>query len=114
MRARVASLLVAVPASTAAQTRGCDTEPTCLPCAAATSRLMSCIGLTERTRGITSKLFSGGGELVNHSSVFPSHGSLPDFLPFLALWTMLTSVIRMPSASTNEPIVEIRFQLSQP
>jgi hypothetical protein len=30
---------------------------------------MSRIGSTERTRGMTSKLCGGGGEVVNHSSV---------------------------------------------
>src|SRR4029450_10687740 len=35
---------------------------------AATSRRMSFIGSTLRTRGTTSKLLGGGGELVNHSS----------------------------------------------
>ena len=45
--------------------------------AASTSRRMSFIGSTDRTRGTTSKLFSGGGDCVNHSSVLPCHGSLP-------------------------------------
>ena len=45
--------------------------------ASATSRRMSFIGSTLRTRGITSKLFGGGGEVVNHSSVLPCQGSLP-------------------------------------
>ena len=39
---------------------------------------MSFIGSTERTRGIESKLFSGGGEGTNHSRVLPFHGSGPD------------------------------------
>ena len=43
---------------------------------------MSFIGSTERTRGITSKLFSGGGDGVNHSSVFAFHGSGPATRPF--------------------------------
>ena len=38
---------------------------------------MSFIGSTERTRGTTSKLLTGGGEVVNHSSVLAFHGSGP-------------------------------------
>ena len=45
---------------------------------------MSFIGSTLRTRGITSKLFSGGGEGVNHSSVFAFHGSGPAIAPRLS------------------------------
>ena len=39
------------------------------PVCRSTWRRMSFIGSTERTRGMTSKLFSGGGDGVNHSSV---------------------------------------------
>ena len=38
---------------------------------------MSRIGSTDRTRGMTSKLCGGGGEVVNHSSVLAFHGSGP-------------------------------------
>ena len=48
------------------------------------SRRMSFIGSTERTRGMTSKLFSGGGDGVNHSSVFAFHGSGPAIAPRLS------------------------------
>ena len=50
---------------------------------ASTSRRMSFIGSTLRTRGIESKLFAGGGDVVNHSSVLPCQGSLPARLPCL-------------------------------
>ncbi len=50
---------------------------------AMTSRRMSLIGSTLRTRGTTSKLFTGAGDCVNHSSVLPRHGSLLAFLPCL-------------------------------
>ena len=50
---------------------------------ASTSRRMSFIGSTLRTRGIVSKLFAGGGDVVNHSSVLPCQGSLPARLPLL-------------------------------
>ena len=42
-----------------------------------TWRRMSFIGSTERTRGMTSKLLTGGGDVVNHSSVLAFHGSGP-------------------------------------
>ena len=50
---------------------------------------MSFIGSTERTRGTVSKLFAGGGEVVNHSSVFAFHGSGPATAPFFRLRTTL-------------------------
>jgi hypothetical protein len=53
-------------------------------------RRISRIGSTERTRGMTSKLLAGGGEVVNHSSVFPFHGSGPAIAPVYspsACWT---------------------------
>src|SRR5215211_7134204 len=61
--------------------------------AAATSRRMSFIGSTLRTRGMTSKLFGGGGDWVNHSSVFPFQGSLPALRPRLALHSRLSTTI---------------------
>ena len=39
-------------------------------------------GRRLRTSGILSKLYSGGGEVVAHSSVHASHGSSPASLPF--------------------------------
>ena len=59
--------------------------------------------------GMTSKLFGGGGDCVNHSSVLPCHGSLPASLPFLTERTMFTTVTRTPMPSRNEPIVEMRL-----
>ena len=76
-------------------------------------RRMSFIGSTERTRGTTSKLFSGGGDGVNHSSVFAFHGSGPAIAPFLRDRTTLMIVSSTLSASTNAPIVEIRFMIVQ-
>ena len=73
------------------------------------SRRMSFIGSTERTRGIASKLFSGGGDGVNHSSVLAFHGSGPAIAPRLTERTTLMTVNRIPSARTNEPTVEIRL-----
>ena len=71
---------------------------------------MSFIGSTERTRGTTSKLLTGGGDCVNHSSVFAFHGSGPAFGALAQRRrTTFTSVTPMPSARMNEPIVEIRL-----
>src|ERR1700730_643273 len=38
-------------------------------------------GRRLRTTGITAWLYTGGGELVDHSSVHASHGSFPAALP---------------------------------
>jgi hypothetical protein len=70
---------------------------------------MSFIGSTLRTRGTTSKLLGGGGEVVNHSSVLPCHGSLPAFRPFLMLQSTFTTVTSTPIPRMNAPIVEIRL-----
>ena len=68
---------------------------------------MSFIGSSERTRGITSKLFSGGGEVVNHSSVLPFHGSGPAITPRFSERITLITVTSTPAARMNEPTVEI-------
>ena len=70
---------------------------------------MSFIGSTERTRGIVSKLLTGGGDSVNHSSVFAFHGSGPALTPTFSERTTLITVSPMPSARMNEPIVEMRL-----
>ncbi len=75
---------------------------------------MSFIGSTERTRGTTSKLFSGGGDGVNHSSVFAFHGSGPAIGPCYSERRRLMIVNRMLKARMNAPIVEIRFIRCQP
>src|SRR5512132_4573586 len=79
------------------------------PVLRSTWRRMSFIGSTERTRGMTSKLLTGGGELVNHSSVFARHGSGPALAPRLSEMTTLTTVTSTPSARMNEPTVESRL-----
>ena len=68
---------------------------------------MSFIGSAERTCGITSKLLAGGGEVVNHSSVFAFHGSGPATAPALRLRATLTIVTSTPTARMKEPTVEI-------
>jgi hypothetical protein len=71
--------------------------------------LASFIGSTERTRGITSKLFSGGGDGVSHSSVLAFHGSGPAIVPFLVERTTLMIVSSTPIAIRNAPIVEMKL-----
>ena len=68
---------------------------------------MSFIGSTERMRGTTSKLLAGGGDCVNHSSVFAFHGSGPATTPVRSDFTTLMTVSRMPKARMNEPTVEM-------
>ena len=70
---------------------------------------MSFIGSTLRTLGMTSKLFGGGGDGVNHSSVFPFQGSFPARRPCLALQSRFATTITTPTPSTKEPIVETRL-----
>src|SRR6266496_6626069 len=43
------------------------------------------------TSGRVSKLYSGGGDDVDHSSVHASHGSLPAMAPFLSDRRRLTT-----------------------
>jgi hypothetical protein len=70
---------------------------------------MSFIGSTERMRGMTSKLLTGGGDVVNHSSVLPFHGSGPAIGPFFTLRTTLSAVTSTPRPRMNDPTVEIRL-----
>src|SRR6185437_6928506 len=79
------------------------------PVALSTWRRMSRIGSTERTRGISSKLLTGGGDVVNHSSVLPFHGSGPAIRPTTRLRATLTIVRTTPEPRMNDPIVEIKL-----
>ncbi|MCU1451585.1 MAG: hypothetical protein JWP02_3755 [Acidimicrobiales bacterium] len=65
------------------------------------------------TIGISSKLYSGGGELVVHSSVRASQGSSPTFSVFRVFSTLMmnTSTER---AMMKEPTVATKFQKSHP
>ena len=81
---------------------------------ASTSRRMSFIGSTERTRGTTSKLFSGGGDQVNHSSVLPFHGSFPARLPCLIEWSTLTTVTITPIAEDEGADRRGQVEAAQP
>ncbi len=70
---------------------------------------MSFIGSKLRTVGITSKLCAGGGEVVNHSSVFARHGSWPTRRPLRTLKIALPTVTITPAARMKDPIVEARL-----
>src|SRR5918994_7000769 len=61
--------------------------------------------------GSLSKLCSGGGEVVYHSSVSPRHGSFPTRRAFRERQTF-TRNTRVPSPSRNEPMLETTFHVS--
>src|SRR5713101_6958193 len=60
--------------------------------------LRSHSGRRLRTVGATAKLYAGGGELVDHSSVHASHGSLPAVLPRKYDQIRLPAKTRIPAA----------------
>src|SRR5215831_2121143 len=55
-------------------------------------------GRRLRTVGIEAKLYAGGGELVDHSSVQASQGSLPALLPLKYDHTRLVANTSTPAA----------------
>src|SRR5437660_12611213 len=71
-------------------------------------------GMNERTGGTRSKLYGGGGELVAHSSVLPSHGSSPAPSPLPQLTTRLIRKTRTDSATRNDATVMNAFVAPQP
>src|SRR5436305_8548925 len=71
-------------------------------------------GRLLRTTGSFSKLYSGGGELVVHSSVHPSHGSSPASWPERSECTTFTKNVRIERAWKKTPMVSNMFQNSQP
>src|SRR6266849_2935935 len=66
------------------------------------------------TVGMVAKLYSGGGEVVDHSSVHASHGSLPAGRPRNAERIRLATKVRTPAAWKTTPTAMITFQTSQP
>jgi len=64
--------------------------------------------------GSESKLCSGGGDEVIHSRVLPSQGSLPAIFGPRMLFRKLMMKTMRASAIKKAPMVEIRFQISQP
>src|ERR671933_412031 len=71
-------------------------------------------GRVLRTIGTTSKLCGGGGEVVAHSSVWPSQGSFSAIAPLRRVRRTLIIKTRMPRAIVNAPSVETQFQKSKP
>src|SRR5919205_2853614 len=66
------------------------------------------------TGGITAKLYSGGGDVVAHSSEEPSQGSLPATSPWIRLCTKFHMKIRIEAEMMNEPIVDTSFSSVTP
>ena len=64
--------------------------------------------------GRRSKLWGGGGELVAHSSVFPSHGSSPAGSPLMNVAITLIRNGMMLTATMKAPTVEMVFRTVQP
>src|SRR5271157_3562247 len=71
-------------------------------------------GRRLRTTGIFAKLYSGGGEVVLHSSVHASQGSFPAGLPSKYDPTKFTTQNRTPATWKITPTEIIRFHISQP
>src|SRR6266852_4753877 len=71
--------------------------------------LRSHSGRRLRTVGITAKLYSGGGELVDHSSVHASQGSFPAALPRKYDTIRFTTKMKIARAWMNAPIVTTKF-----
>src|SRR5204862_7397251 len=77
--------------------------------ASARRRRRSRSGRALVTYGIRSKLCSGGGDVVYHSSVSASHGSLAARAPTRAVFTTFQRKTSIPIVITPEPIVESRL-----
>jgi hypothetical protein len=60
------------------------------------------------------KFSRGGGEVVDHSSVNPSHGSSPAISPERRLRTRFTKKTTIATARIAAPIVEMRLSGPQP
>src|SRR5262249_13776510 len=71
-------------------------------------------GRRLETVGTTAKLYGGGGEVVAHSSVQASHGSLPAGPPPPRATTTFTPSGATPRICRGTPNVVTRFQTSQP
>src|ERR1700756_2479768 len=66
------------------------------------------------TTGTEAKLYAGGGELTDHSSVQASQGSLPALSPFQYDRIRFATNTRTPAAWMKAPIETIRLIASQP
>ena len=63
---------------------------------------------------MAAKLYSGGGEVVAHSSESASHGSAGARRTAELAPTKFHSVSSVPTAKTNEAMLMTRFSPSQP
>src|SRR5215471_4251091 len=66
------------------------------------------------TTGSIAKLYAGGGELVDHSSVQASQGSFPAGAPLKYETIRFTTKIRTARAWMNAPTPTRKFSVSQP
>src|SRR5258705_7093094 len=66
------------------------------------------------TRGITVKLYTGGGDGIAHSSVAPFHGSLPATSPRRRLHHRFTRNTSTETPIKNAPAVETWFNCVTP
>jgi len=72
------------------------------------------MGRSDRILGSATKLYSGGGEDVSHSSVLASHGSLPASGPPRHERSMFQTKINTAMPIRNAPTVSTRFQVRKP
>src|SRR5581483_1315634 len=82
--------------------------PPC-PCPPSTPYFSSHNGRALNTVGMRSKLCSGGGDGIDHSSVAASHGSSPATAPKRTLRKKLYRNTSVAAAIVNAPIVDTRL-----
>ena len=78
------------------------------------SRSCSHSGSRPRTVGIRAKLYAGGGELTDHSSVLAPQGLSPAGSPPAIERTTFATKITKPSEKIAAPIDDHRFAPSKP
>src|SRR5712692_3464285 len=66
------------------------------------------------TVGMRAKLYTGGGEGMDHSSVRPSQGSSPAACPDRIVLATLTMKNKIDTAMMKEPMVDTMFQKFHP
>jgi hypothetical protein len=96
---------------------GCGGVPSSLVCVEISRvgpYLWSQNGRALLTVGTTAKLYSGGGEVIVHSSVAASHGSAGAGSPDRRLRATFQKKNTIENAMTNAPTVLTIFQVSQP
>src|SRR5215203_4315458 len=71
-------------------------------------------GYRDSTSGISAKLYSGGGDGMDHSSVAASHGLFDAMGPCDLLRKKFQTKIAVEMTSMNAPMLEMRLNVSQP